>query len=363
MNFSWKRDVQRQIAQLYSALNETRESLSQPTIPSPNNGFSFGADQDEGDSNPKNADAEMDDDDHDRLTPESLAPAPIDSLYEVTKLKSLRTGDSTNNITAGWSTKSVIQPDFISRGVISLDDAERLAKLYMSRLDHYFYGHLERYIDLSSVRQSSTMLAACICTVAALHDPAGSHLYDKCLQEFRTVVSASMFTPRLGLEDIRALCIGSYWLCEISWMLSGYGIRKAITLQLYNTHVKQPYTNPDDFLRSQLWLLLYICDQQISILHGLPPMVADKESVLWEQHMASSFATDADLRCVSHIDLLLILGRIRELYGSDITKPIVPLFTSQLRHFNVQIDKWGATWSGKLGMLTTLFNAYIYTMY
>lgn len=318
--------------------------------------MSCSSDQGERDSDPKNADGDMDDD-HDQLTPESLAPAPIDSLYEVTKLKSLRTTDSTNDITTGRSTKSVIQPDFISRGVISLDDAERLAKLYMSRLDHYFYGHLERYTDLSSVRESSTMLAACICTVAALHDAAGSNLYDICLHEFRTLVSSSMFTQRLGLEDIRALCVGSYWLCEISWMLSGYGIRKAITLQLHNTHMKQPYTSPDDFLRSQLWLLLYLCDQQISILHGLPPMVADKESVMWGEHVASPFATDADLRCVSHIDLLFILGRIRDLYGSDKTKPILDLFTSQLRHFNGQIDKWGATWSGKLGKLAMPFYA------
>lgn len=291
------------------------------------------------------------DDDHDHLTPESLASAPIESLYEVTKLKSLRTVDSTNNIVSGWSTKSVIQPDFISRGVVSLQDAERLAKLYMSRLDHYFYGHLERYADLTSIRETSTMLAACVCTVGALHDPDGSNLYNKCLQEFRTLVSASMFTPRLGIEDIRALCIGSYWLCDISWMLSGYGIRKAITLQLHNAHIKQPYSSPAEFLRSQMWLLLYICDRQISILHGLPPMVTDEESVMWEQHVASPFATDADFRCVSHIDLLLILGRIRELYGSDMKKPIVPLVMSQLRHFNAQIDKWGARWSGKLGKL------------
>jgi len=347
-------DIQRQITQLYSALNETRESLSQPTIAPLHNGSSFRHDQNEGDSDPKNPDAEMDED-SDHPSAESLAPAPIDSLYEVTKLKSLRTIDSTKNDINGRSTRSVHQPDFILRGVISLDDAERLANLYMSRLDHYFYGHLERYTDLSSVRESSTILAAGICTVAALHDPAGSDLYDKCLHEFRTLVSSSMFTPHLGLEDIRALCVGSYWLCDISWMLSGYGIRKAITLQLHNTHIKQPYINPDDFLRSQLWLLLYLCDQQISILYGLPPMVTDKESVIWEQHVASSFATDADLRCVSHIDLLLILSRIRELYGSDMTKPILAPFTSQLRYFNVQIDKWGATWSGKLGKFRLYF--------
>lgn len=54
------------------------------------------------------------------------------------------------------------------------------------------------------------------------------------------------------------------------------------------------------------------------------------------------------MRLISHIDLLLILSRVRELYGLDTTKAIPSILIPQLRDFNVQLDRWGAAWSTKL---------------
>lgn len=290
-------------------------------------------------------------------TPDSLASVPISSLYEVTKMRSSpRSHQDDANSASGL----VMQPDFIARGVLDSEEAERLATLYLARLDHYFYGHLERYPDLVSIRKTSTMLAVCVCTVGALHDAQGSDSYERLSREFRSVVSSTMFTAQLGLEDIRALCIGSWWLGDMTWMLSGFGIRKAVSLQLHRAHLKQPGPSRDDFIRSQLWLHLYLCDAQISTLHGMPPSVIVKDYVKWEQHMLSPFATDADLRCVSHADLLLIVSRVREVFGTDPTKCVHPSLISQLRYFDAQIDQWGATWSGKLGQSCPFACGFLY---
>ncbi|KAK9485763.1 hypothetical protein V1527DRAFT_424056 [Lipomyces starkeyi] len=341
----WNKRIECHISRLEAAFNETRGQLSLPPLV-----FIDAGETADEDAKARHTEV-SDDEDLDAIdgnmaipTPEGLASAPIRSLYAVTRLRSLREGEDADNQSSGI----VFQPDFISKGVIKLADAERLAKSYLTRLDHYFYGHLEKYPDFASIRKTSTVLALSVCTVAALHDPFGSDIYDKLSRELRSLVAKLMFRPRLGLEEIRSLCIGSYWLPDMTWMLSGLGIRKAISLQYPKAHLDQPNTDHIGFLHSQLWLFIYLCNEHISILQGVPPSGVTRDFVKWQQHMASPFATDADLRCVSHIDLLLILSRARELYGLDMTKPIPQMLIPQLREFNTQVDRWAATWSRKL---------------
>ncbi|KAK9374423.1 uncharacterized protein V1513DRAFT_445610 [Lipomyces chichibuensis] len=340
----WNKRIERHISRLEAAFNETRGQLSLP----PRVFIDVGETADE---DAKARDTEVSDEDLDAIdsdmaipTADGLASAPIRSLYAVTMLRSLHEEENADIQSSGI----VFQPDFISKGVINLAAAERLAKSYLTRLDHYFYGHLEKYPDFASIRKTSTVLALSVCTVAALHDPLGSDLYDKLSRELQSLVAKLIFRPRLGLEEIRSLCIGSYWLPDMTWMLSGLGIRKAISLQYPKAHLDQPNTDHTGFLHSQLWLFIYLCNEHVSILQGVPPTGVTRDFVKWQQHMASPFATDADLRCVSHIDLLLILSRARELYGLDMTKPIPQMLIPQLREFSTQVDRWAATWSHEL---------------
>lgn len=337
--------MKQHFSRLEAALNEARVALSLPPVVARDT-------YEIADEETKVRETEVNEEDPDIVdenmavkTSESLASAPIRSLYEITRLHSPREDENTDIQSSGL----VFQPDFISRGVIKLAEAERLAKSYLNRLDHYFYGHLEKYPDFASIRKTSTMLALCICTVAALHDPLGSDAYEKLSKELRSLVASLMFRPRLGLEDIRSLCIGCYWLSDMTWMLSALAIRKAISMQFHKAHLAQPETDHDRFLRSQVWLFIYLNNEQISMLQGVPSSGMPRDFVKWEEHMSSPFANDADLRCVSHIDLLLLLSRARELYGLDTTKPIPQMLIPQLRDFNIQVDRWGATWSGKLG--------------
>lgn len=278
---------------------------------------------------------------------ESLASAPIRSLYEVTQ-KPIQEASTAHSPPTSQSSGTVLNPDFISKGIIDLPEAERLAALYLSRIDFFFYGNLQKYPDFATIRKVSTLLALCVCTVAALHDPHGSESYEKLSHEISCVVSTLMFKPRWGLEDIRSLCIASYWLSDMAWMLSGIGMRKAISMHFHKAHFAQPGSDKEGYMKSQLWLFLYLNNEQISLLQGVPPSGIGRDYVKWEHHMSSPFSSNADFRYVSHIDLLLLLSQVRELFGLDTSKPIPEMLVPQLREFNNKIDRWGSAWSGKL---------------
>ncbi|EXJ57314.1 hypothetical protein A1O7_07661 [Cladophialophora yegresii CBS 114405] len=111
--------------------------------------------------------------------------------------------------------------DLIDRGIISLDDAESFFRLYARRLDHFLYTILAEHDSLASVRKSSPLLTAAICAVGALHTP--SNLYYACYQHFVSLASSRMFSKRNNHDDVRAFCIGAFWLSDISWTLVGAG--------------------------------------------------------------------------------------------------------------------------------------------
>lgn len=85
----------------------------------------------------------------------------------------------------------------------------------MSSLNHYLWVGLERiHTSLTSVRQSSSLLTATVLTVTALHIPTSAELFDKCYDEFLSLVASSMFSRYHSVDDVRALCIGAFWLSD-----------------------------------------------------------------------------------------------------------------------------------------------------
>lgn len=111
--------------------------------------------------------------------------------------------------------------DLIDRGIITIDDAESFFRLYSRRLDHFLYRILAEHDSLASVRKSSPLLTAAICAVGALHTP--SNLYHICYQHFVSLASSKMFSKKNNHDDVRAFCIGAFWLSDISWTLVGAG--------------------------------------------------------------------------------------------------------------------------------------------
>lgn len=115
-------------------------------------------------------------------------------------------------------------PDLISTGLITLRQASALFDTYHLRLDHFLYRILGDHISLNSVRMASPLLTAAICTVGALHSPSLGDLFEICYAEFKGLVATQMFARNANEDDIRGLCIGAFWLHELSWALIGNGM-------------------------------------------------------------------------------------------------------------------------------------------
>jgi hypothetical protein len=289
-----------------------------------------------------------------RISPkeDTLPHAPIESLYQLTRLRALRSDDPAEERKPSLDfAANYPVSDFISRGLISVDDAERLVKFFLSRIDHFMYRiGSAKYRDLDGLRRGSTILTVTICTVAALHDPQSNHLYKSCSREFRRLMSTSMFDRRIDRDRMRALCIASYWLHDLSWMISGHAIRRAMEINLSSSYQRILANGDEDAMECiRIWYVLYICDRHLSILYGRPSIVKDDISISgWEALMRTSAFTEADKRLVSQMALLIIMGNARELFGPDTGEPIPKAFAAQLTSFSRQIDHWMGFWSTEL---------------
>lgn len=114
--------------------------------------------------------------------------------------------------------------DIISRGVLSLQTAELLYDFYRLHLDPFLYNVLDKRNTLQTVRASSSLLTAAICTIAALHcHDVDTLLFKTCLTEYSKESAVKSFSKNNNVDDVRAFCIGGFWLNDISWILVGAG--------------------------------------------------------------------------------------------------------------------------------------------
>lgn len=353
------------ITNIHASLRDVLQSLSLPPLPPPRTSAeepNFFFDHDDLSHQAEEQDQSYDNSPKVSPMTDSLAHVPIESLYQITGLRSLRSQDTGGHLEE-QKPSGPLAPDFIARGALSLEDAEHLVAFYLTRLDPYIYGLGAKYKDLESFRRSSAVLTACICTVSALHETTKPHLYGVCNREFRRLVSGSMFERRIDLEYLRALCIGSYWLSDISWTLSGYAIRRASELHLHRhyyraagalrEHLNGPSGPGPDLQDSvdgvRVLYLLYICDQHLSILYGRPPIIREQDYIQgWESYLASPLTTNSDQRIASQVALLLIMSQVRDFFGPDKGQVIPNAFVSQLTNFNRQLDQWLGRWSASL---------------
>jgi hypothetical protein len=122
--------------------------------------------------------------------------------------------------------------DLISKGIISLDKGHTYFSTYKNRLDHFPYRILGEHdmITLEQTRTSSPLLTAAVCTVGALH--LASSDFDACCREFMALSASRSFAPASTIDDVKALCIGAFWLSDVSSILVAAAVRIALELQL-----------------------------------------------------------------------------------------------------------------------------------
>ncbi|KPM46111.1 Transcriptional activator of proteases prtT [Neonectria ditissima] len=288
---------------------------------------------------------------------------PMNSLYEVTRLRNIRSNRAKTARTIPGSQGEL--NDFISRGVISEHEAEELYKTFHMSLNHYLWVGLEQtHHSFHSVRKSSELLTATILAVTAMHIPTSAETFDKCYKEFLALISSSMFSRYHSIDDVRGLCIAAFWLSEVSWKLSGHAIRIATELNIHQSFAKALEGDREHFLRARLWYMLYVCDHHFSIAYGRPPMIAESTQIReHELFLASPFAGPLDARILSQVSLMQILTRVYERFavrrlpdphtirygtnGSSNDSSVDMLEEedfSDLRNFNLEIEQWRMRW-------------------
>ena len=108
--------------------------------------------------------------------------------------------------------------DLAPRGLVSQKTLEKHFDYYCENLDHFIHRILPAGDTLASVQRRSSLLLAAICTTAAFC--AGSDDYQTCLDAFIGEVTTKMFSRTHTFDDVRALCIGAFWLGKISSALN-----------------------------------------------------------------------------------------------------------------------------------------------
>ncbi|KAJ5960382.1 uncharacterized protein N7479_007532 [Penicillium vulpinum] len=269
-----------------------------------------------------------------------LVPAPMRSLYEVTKLRNLRN----NHVEAPKQT--LLEEDFISRRLISLHEAEELYAYFSRTMNQLLWGGIILvHRDLTSVRRASTLLSAAVLTVAALHIPNRTETLNRCYSEYVSLVSNMALTRAHTLDDIRGLCVGAFWLSELSWKLSGHAVRIATEMGLHQSYQRLTRGHTDQYERAQLWYLLYVCDHHFSIAYGRPPVIHEDVVIRnYETFLALPMIVPGDIRLLAQVALFMILTEAYRMFGSDTEQALTDEDFGQLRVYNVAVDQWRLLW-------------------
>lgn len=352
----WKSSVTKDLTNMYSSLEKVLQSMSLPPLPPAHTTAQEAAIFFEPDDHNNEQDEdEQSYDNSPKVSPlnENLSHVPIESLYQITGLRALRRSEPGPE-EQDRICKQLRDSDFISRGLVSVEDAEFLTNFYITGLDPYIWNLTGSYTDLESFRRRSPTLTACMLTVASLHDTTRPNLYPICFKEYCRLVANAMFERHIDMEYLRAVVIGCYWLPDAAYTLSGYAIRRASEFHLsrFYTQVVESIKDPQKYTLDQLrkamdgcrlLYLLYICDHHLSILYGRASIMRDDERYIvgWEAFLASSLATDYDKRIASQVSLNITMNRIRESFGPEDTTFALPASAViQIRSLEHELETW-----------------------
>lgn len=158
--------------------------------------------------------------------------------------------------------------DFVTQGVVTLEQAQSLFDVYCHRLDHYLYRILGDSISLKRIRGNSPLLLGAVCTVGALHSKSLGFLFEKCYHRFQELCATQTIAKESNLDDIRGLCIGAFWLHDISWTLVSQAVRIATQMQMHRGLQKSLRGDKQAYLQTRVYYLVYVCDHHFSIAYG-----------------------------------------------------------------------------------------------
>lgn len=271
-----------------------------------------------------------------------LVQAPMSNLYELTKASKVdATTPSAHSSTLG-------EQDLISRGIISLAVAEKLFARFMKNQNPLLWGGIIfPYETLAQSRRASVLLSTAVLTVAALHSPAGggSDTLQRCYDCFVSLVTSSSLSRNHNLDDVRALCLGAFYLPNLSWRLSGQATRVAAEMNIHHSFNKLMNGDERHAERVRLWYALFVCDRHFSIAYGRPSAMYDDPAIRGvERFITSPSFIAGDVRISAQVALFKILSEAYMEFGSDQSQPLSEPDLDKLRMFNIEIDRWRLQW-------------------
>lgn len=369
----WKKNIEAQMQSLQAALSEVQRALNMPRpMPTqlPNvqqNDFPSGGQvstmqpvpQTHPDSsvpirptgmtreNSVEAEAQEADD-------QAMVNAPMASLFEVTKLRNVRSEPWARIHRPSSRTQ---KPDFISQGKFDLQEAERLFARFRETLNAYLWGGIALLHDsLEGARASSSLLTAAILAVTSLHAQDDGRAFDICYPIFLELVSQAMFDRYHTLDDVRGLCIGAFYLSDLSWKLSGLAVRIATELNVHQFCAMALRDRPEYVEEARLWYFLYVCDHHFSIAYGRPPVISENSTLsCHEDFLRLPGITMSDHRLHSQVGVFIILSRIYHVFGPDRSRMIANDEFEILRRFDIDLARWRDQWKPRLGKTSFSF--------
>ncbi|KAH8646161.1 hypothetical protein BX600DRAFT_503807 [Xylariales sp. PMI_506] len=241
------------------------------------------------------------------------------------------------------------RPDLIACRRISLTAAQECFTYYKKNLDPCVHHILEPSDTLADVRLRSSLLTAAICAVSSLS--TASQDFQACYNAFTAEVSEKLFSDHYTFDDVRALCIGAFWLHDVSSALNGLAVRIATQLDLHRCITKMPHTKRACYDRTRLFFLVYLCDHHCSLAYGRPPMTRELRTLTSPTiFLQSEFSTAADLNLICQVELWSISRRVFDHFGADIESTIVRQRAAELERISAAYETWYQEW---LQVLTT----------
>ncbi|CAI6099405.1 hypothetical protein V2G26_004158 [Clonostachys chloroleuca] len=236
--------------------------------------------------------------------------------------------------------------DIISNGIITAANAERYFKTYQSRLDHFPYRILGNHSSatLDTIRKVTPLLTAAVCTVGALHIASGD--FEVCYREFISLSASRSFSKSCTVDDVRALCIGAFWLSGHSWTLVASAVRIATELHLHRSIFKALQGDRMHYYRTRLYLLVYACDHHFSVAFGRPPMTRECETIRnVRKFLDCPHATPDDARLVSQVLRWSLCSQIYDSFGTEVEKPLSSSQIKELQKYSIALDSLRMEWA------------------
>ena len=110
-----------------------------------------------------------------------------------------------------------------------------------------------------------------------------------------------------------------------------------------------PHTEKTCYDRTRLYLLVYICDHQVSLCHGRPPMTRETRMLKESRTLLDSeFSSSSDLQLISQVELWSISTQVFDSFGAATDSTFISGRLSELEYLSHAYENWRQEWTAKL---------------